>query len=67
MLQGREVIKSLTLLPNELLGDTEEDRRSVFDRSKTIIREIKQIAQRSAQRSRPRVLWQNPKNPAQQS
>jgi len=31
LLQGREVIKSLTLLPNEQLGDTEEDRRSVFD------------------------------------
>jgi len=31
LLQGREVIKSLTLLSTELLGDTEEDRRSVFD------------------------------------
>ncbi len=31
LLQGREVIKSLTLLPAEQLGDTEEDRRSVFD------------------------------------
>ena len=31
LLQGREVIKSLTLLPTEQLGDTEEDRRSVFD------------------------------------
>ena len=30
LLQGREVIKSLTLLPTEQLGDTEEDRRSVF-------------------------------------
>ena len=31
LLQGKEVIKSLTLLPAEQLGDTEEDRRSVFD------------------------------------
>lgn len=31
LLQGREVIKSITLLSNEQLGDTEEDRRSVFD------------------------------------
>lgn len=31
LLQGREVIKSLTLLPTEQLGDTKEDRRSVFD------------------------------------
>ncbi len=31
LLQGREVIKSLTLLPSEQLGDTEDDRRSVFD------------------------------------
>jgi len=31
LLQGREVIKSLTLLPTEQLGDTEDDRRSVFD------------------------------------
>ena len=31
LLQGREVIKSLTLLSTEQLGDTEEDRRSVFD------------------------------------
>ena len=31
LLQGREVISSLTLLPNEQLGDTEDDRRSVFD------------------------------------
>ena len=31
LLQGREVIKSLTLLPTEQLGDTEEDRKSVFD------------------------------------
>ena len=31
LLQGREVIKSLTLLPLEQLGDTEDDRRSVFD------------------------------------
>lgn len=31
LLQGREVIRSLTLLPSEQLGDTEDDRRSVFD------------------------------------
>ena len=31
LLQGREVIRQLTLLPNEQLGDTQEDRRSVFD------------------------------------
>ena len=31
LLQGREVIKSLTLLPTEQLGDTQDDRRSVFD------------------------------------
>jgi len=31
LLQGREVIKSLTLLPTEQLGDTEEDSKSVFD------------------------------------
>lgn len=31
LLQGKEVIKSLTLLPTELLGDTKDDRRSVFD------------------------------------
>ena len=31
LLQGKEVIKSLTLLPAEQLGDTEGDRRSVFD------------------------------------
>ena len=31
LLQGKEVIKSLTLLPNENLGDTKDDRRSVFD------------------------------------
>lgn len=31
LLQGKEVIKSLTLLPAEQLGDTEDDRRSVFD------------------------------------
>ena len=31
LLQGREVIKSLTLLSTEQMGDTEEDRRSVFD------------------------------------
>ena len=31
LLQGREVIKSLTLLPLEQLGDTQEDRRAVFD------------------------------------
>ena len=31
LLQGKEVITSLTLLPPEQLGDTMEDRRSVFD------------------------------------
>ena len=31
LLQGREVIKSLTLIPSEQLGDTEDDRRAVFD------------------------------------
>ena len=31
LLQGEEVIKSLTLLPAEQLGDTQEDRRAVFD------------------------------------
>ena len=31
LLQGKEVICSLTLLPPEQLGDTMEDRRSVFD------------------------------------
>ena len=31
LLQGKEVIKSLTLLPPEQLGDTIDDRRSVFD------------------------------------
>ena len=31
LLQGKEVIKSLTLLPSEQLGDTIDDRRSVFD------------------------------------
>jgi len=31
LLKGKEVIKSLTLLPTEQLGDTKEDRRSVFD------------------------------------
>ena len=31
LLRGREKIKSLTLLPTEQLGDTKEDRRSVFD------------------------------------
>ena len=31
LLQGKEVIKSLTLLPAEQLGDTDEDRRAVFD------------------------------------
>ena len=31
LLQGREVIKSLTMLPSEQLGDTQEDRRAVFD------------------------------------
>lgn len=31
LLQGKEVIKSLTLLPSEQLGDRREDRRAVFD------------------------------------
>ena len=31
LLQGREVIKSLTLIPSEQLGDTEDDHRAVFD------------------------------------
>ena len=31
LLQGKEVIKKLTLLPAEQLGDTQEDRRAVFD------------------------------------
>ena len=31
MLRGKEVIKSLTLIPSEQLGDTKEDRRAVFD------------------------------------
>ena len=31
LLEGREVIKSLTLLPTEQLGDRKDDRRSVFD------------------------------------
>ena len=31
LLQGEEVIKSLTLLPTEQLGDTKDERRSVFD------------------------------------
>ena len=31
LLRGKEVIKSLTLLPSEQLGDTQEDRRAVFD------------------------------------
>ena len=31
LLRGKEVIKSLTLLPSEQLGDTKEDRRAVFD------------------------------------
>ena len=31
LLQGKEVITSLTLLPTEQLGDTKDDRRSVFD------------------------------------
>ena len=31
LLQGKEVIKSLTLIPSEQLGDTKEDRRAVFD------------------------------------
>ena len=31
LLRGKEVIKSLTLIPSEQLGDTKEDRRAVFD------------------------------------
>ena len=31
LLQGREHIPSLTLIPTEQLGDTQDDRRSVFD------------------------------------
>ena len=31
LLRGKEVIKSLTLLPSEQLGDTQEDRRAVFE------------------------------------
>ena len=31
LLQGREHIRSLTLIPTEQLGDTQDDRRSVFD------------------------------------
>ena len=31
LLCGKETIKSLTLLPTEQLGDTKDDRRSVFD------------------------------------
>jgi predicted transposase/invertase (TIGR01784 family) len=31
LLKGKEVIKSLSLLPTEQLGDTKDDRRSVFD------------------------------------
>ena len=31
LLRGEEVIKSLTLIPAEQLGDTKEDRRAVFD------------------------------------
>ena len=31
LFKGREVIKSLTLLPTEQLGDTQDDRRAVFD------------------------------------
>jgi predicted transposase/invertase (TIGR01784 family) len=31
LLRGEEVIKSLTLIPSEQLGDTKEDRRAVFD------------------------------------
>jgi len=31
LLRGKEVIKNLTLLPTEQLGDTKDDRRSVFD------------------------------------
>ncbi len=31
LLRGKEVIRSLTLIPSEQLGDTKEDRRAVFD------------------------------------
>jgi predicted transposase/invertase (TIGR01784 family) len=31
LLQGREHIRSLNLIPTEQLGDTQDDRRSVFD------------------------------------
>ena len=31
LLEGREVIRSLTLLPTEQLGDTMDDRKAVFD------------------------------------
>lgn len=31
LLQGKEVIRSLTLLPPEQLGNKKDDRRSVFD------------------------------------
>ena len=31
LLQGREHIRSLTFIPTEQLGDTQDDRRSVFD------------------------------------
>ena len=31
LLRGKEVIKSLTLIPSEQLGDTKDDRRAVFD------------------------------------
>ena len=31
LLRGHEVIRSLTLLPTEQLGDTQDDRRAVFD------------------------------------
>ena len=31
LLQGREHIRSLTLIPTEQLGDTQDDHRSVFD------------------------------------
>ena len=31
LLRGKEVVKSLTLIPSEQLGDTKDDRRAVFD------------------------------------
>ena len=31
LLRGKEVIRSLTLIPSEQLGDTKDDRRAVFD------------------------------------